>query len=266
MSIQNTHRYKFLVIMLTLLPALTVTPLIAQAEVTEEIIEDITTEPTPEEPTVPVEPELPENPIESEGSIPPEEPPASIVPEEPPASIVPEEPKESTEIPVSSGNSSHQPMSPPSDNEILNAITQVPNVESVDIANRMITGIASPAAMITVFYDNHLLDNITADAIGNWQAVIPEGLNIEDGEFLKVEFNSNGVRTSVKKEIDTGIPTAKKKKALIQGNRIEQMQEGAIEETPENIKRQITLGMLSILLIAVLAYLTPKIMKYMRFF
>lgn len=257
MSIQNTHRYKFIVIMLTLLPALTVTPLIAQAEVTEEIIEDITTEPIPEEPTFPLEPELPENPIESEGSIPPEEPPASIVPEEP---------KESTEIPVSSGNSSHQPMSPPSDNEILNAITQMPNVESVDIANRMITGIASPAAMITVFYDNHLLDNITADAIGNWQAVIPEGLNIEDGEFLKVEFNSNGVRTSVKKEIDTGIPTAKKKKALIQGNRIEQMQEGAMEETPENIKRQITLGILSILLIAVLAYLTPKIMKYMRFF
>lgn len=254
-------QYKGFLFLLTILPTIIISPLDVNAEVAEEIIEevieDITTEPIPEEPTVPLEPELPENPTESEGSIPPEEPPASIVPEEP---------KESTEIPVSSGNSSHQPMSPPSDNEILNAITQVPNVESVDIANRMITGIASPAAMITVFYDNHLLDNITADAIGNWQAVIPEGLNIEDGEFLKVEFNSNGVRTSVKKEIDTGIPTAKKKKALIQGNRIEQMQEGAIEETPENIKRQITLGMLSILLIAVLAYLTPKIMKYMRFF
>lgn len=151
-------QYKGFLFLLTILPTIIISPLDVNAEVAEEIIEkvieDITVEPTPEpeipvepeapeEPTVPLEPELPENPTESEGSIPPEEPPASIVPEEP---------KESTEIPVSSGNSSNQPMSPPSDNEILNAITQVSNVESVDIANRMITGIASPAAMITVFY------------------------------------------------------------------------------------------------------------------
>lgn len=242
-------QYKGFLFLLTILPTIIISPLDVNAEVAEEIIEevieDITVEPTPE-PEIPVEPEAPEEPTIPEPELP-----------------IEPQPDDNQIPPVSNNNNTvnNEASTEPSINQ---AIARIPNVESIDLTNRMITGVASPSAMITVFYEHFTLDNIIADSIGNWKATIPEGVNLEDGETLKFEFNSKGVRSSLKKEIESDLPSAKKKKELIQGNRIEHMEDVA-EETPDNLKKQTFLGLVSIILVSMLALLTPKVIKFFRF-